>query len=78
MVRFAISKIGIKGYCVGPHSIRGYFGTELYSADSSLKKVADILGHDYIRTTSLYVRLNIEVLRKSVACDWPSFGGDYE
>lgn len=78
VVRYAISKIGIKGYWVGPHSIRRYFGTELYSADSGLKKVADILGHDCITTTSSYVRLNIEGLRKSVACDWPSFGGDHE
>lgn len=78
VVRHAISKTGINGYWAGPHSIRRHFGTELYSADSGLKKVADMLGHDSITTTSVYVRLDIEGLRKSVACDWPSFGGDHE
>ena len=78
VVRYAISKTGINGYWAGPHSIRRHFGTALYSADSGLKKVADMLGHDSVTTTSAYVRLDIEGLRKSVACNWPGFGGDHE
>lgn len=78
VVRYAISKTGINGYWAGPHSIRRHFGTALYSADSGLKKVSDMLGHDSVTTTSAYVRLDIEGLRRTVACDWPSFGGGHE
>lgn len=78
VVRHAIAKTGISGYWAGPHSIRRSFGTELYSADSGLKKVADMMGHDSVTTTSAYVRLDIEGLRKKVACNWPIFGGEHE
>ena len=50
----------------------------MYSADSGLKKVADMMGHDSVTTTSAYVRLDIEGLRKKVACNWPIFGGEHE
>lgn len=49
-----------RGRPFGPHSLRHSCGTELLNAGEDLRKIQEILGHDDIRTTTLYTKVATE------------------
>ncbi len=67
-IRRAFQRCGIGA--TGTHVLRHTFATRLHRKGTSLKVVADWLGHRSIDTTSRYARVNLEELR-TVAQPWP-------
>jgi integrase/recombinase XerD len=61
---------GLKSPLVGTHALRHTFATRLLSCGSSLKEVADILGHEDIRSTTIYAQLDQRELSLAVR-HWP-------
>lgn len=61
---------GLKSPLIGTHTFRHTFATRLLRSGSSLKEVADMLGHEDIRSTTVYAQLDHREL--SVAArPWP-------
>jgi integrase/recombinase XerD len=58
---------------VGTHILRHTAAARMRSAGHSLKGIADVLGHQSMDTTTIYVKLDVEALR-AVALPWP--GGE--
>lgn len=58
-----------------PHILRRSLATQLLTAGSSLKEIADVLGHKSIDTTMIYTKVDLPHLRL-VAMPW--FGGCHE
>jgi integrase/recombinase XerD len=52
---------------VGPHSFRHACATELLRTGSSLKEIADFLGHRNLESVSIYAKADIRSLRKVAA-----------
>ena len=68
-VKLLAEKAGVRGYR-GAHSLRRAAATNMVSNGVSVKVVADVLGHESVRTTMGYLRLDVESLR--AACSpWP-------
>lgn len=61
---------GLKSPLVGTHVFRHTFATRLLRSGSSLKQVADMLGHEDIRSTTVYARLDPREL-SLVIRPWP-------
>ena len=61
---------GLKPPLVGTHAFRHTFATRLLNGGSSLKEVADILGHEDIRSTTIYAQLDHRELSLAVR-HWP-------
>jgi site-specific recombinase XerD len=55
-----------KGVECTPHQLRHTFATRLISRGVTLEMVRDLLGHDSVRTTELYVAMDAERLRAAV------------
>jgi len=62
-------KAGIKGYH-GTHTLRRRAATAMVKGGAGIKTVADLLGHEQVRTTLRYLRLDTDTLRKA-AGEWP-------
>jgi integrase/recombinase XerD len=64
----AISKratlLSVSGTRVGPHSLRHACATELLRKGSSLRDIADFLGHRDLKTVSVYARYDVRTLRR--------------
>lgn len=54
----------------GTHVLRRTFASRLHQAGSTLKEIADLLGHQSIDTTTTYTRIDLCQLR-AVALPWP-------
>jgi site-specific recombinase XerD len=63
-------RAGIDAAVQGTHVIRHAVATRLLECGSSIKTIADFLGHRYIDTTYIYTKVDIEQLR-ALACPWP-------
>ena len=61
---------GLPRPLTGTHALRHTVATEAYESGASLKEVADMLGHESIRTTTKYVKLSRRELVQVVA-SWP-------
>lgn len=61
--RWCQQKLGI---VVTPHVLRHSFATMLVERGASLDEVRDLLGHESIATTQVYVHTSMERLRKAV------------
>ena len=71
-VRLLAERAGVRGYR-GAHSLRRAAATNMVSNGISVKVVADVLGHESVKTTMGYLRLDAESLRP--ACSpWPLEG----
>lgn len=66
----ALEKAGIQAPVRGPNLLRHTLATRLVRSGTSLKEIADLLGHRYLETTQIYAKLDIESLRE-VAQPWP-------
>lgn len=68
-VKLLAEKAGVSGYH-GAHSIRRAVATGMVAGGASVKVVADVLGHESVRTTMRYLRADMASL--SQACSpWP-------
>ena len=56
--------LGIRPEQLGPHSLRHACATRLLKKGTSLREIADFLGHRHIKTVSTYARLDPRILRK--------------
>jgi site-specific recombinase XerD len=56
--------LGIKPEQLGPHSLRHACATRLLKKGTSLREIADFLGHRNLKTVSIYARLDTRALRK--------------
>ena len=59
-----IEEAGITGASV--HSLRHTFGTQHVAKGTSLRTVQEALGHQDLKTTSVYVSLAREVMNKEL------------
>lgn len=59
-----IRKLGIELDHVGPHSLRHACATRLLEKGTSLKEIADFLGHRDMHSVSIYAKHDIRILRK--------------
>ena len=74
VIRYSFQKAGFNPV-PSPHILRRSFATQLLSSGSSLKEIADILGHKSIDTTMIYTKVDLPHL-SLVAMPW--FGGSHE
>jgi integrase/recombinase XerD len=63
-------RAGIRATRWGAHPIRHAFATRLMEQGTSIKCIADLLGHRNIETTFLYTKVDVERLR-ALAAEWP-------
>lgn len=73
MVSKYITKIGLETQTLGTHQLRHSLATHLINHGSTIKDIADILGHKSIETTGIYAKVQIERL-KEVALPFPNGG----
>lgn len=69
-VRRAYARAGISSSITGTHIIRHSKAKHLYEEGSSLKIIADILGHESIDATVIYIKVGRSALQ-CVICPWP-------
>ena len=62
-----MKRLGIKSQSLGPHSLRHACATELLRRGTSLKDIADFLGHRDIASVSIYAKFDARMLRKVAA-----------
>lgn len=56
----------VKKEKVHPHSFRHAFAKSLYREGASIATIKDILGHESVETTMIYLRLTTEELREAI------------
>ena len=56
--------LGIRPEQLGPHSLRHACATRLLKKGTSLREIADFLGHRTLKTVSIYAKLDTRSLRK--------------
>jgi site-specific recombinase XerD len=65
----AFARSGLAGQFSGTHVLRRTLATRLHRRGSSLKAIADLLGHRELQTTTRYARVDFERLRR-IALPW--------
>jgi integrase/recombinase XerD len=63
VVSTRLSKLGVEASPKGAHALRHACATQLLNTGSSLKEIADFLGHRNLRSVSNYVRHDLAALR---------------
>jgi len=69
MIFMILKELGIKaqiGKKISPHTLRHSFATELLKNGADLRAIQQILGHESITTTEVYVHLDKSYLKKVV------------
>jgi len=74
MIRKYFKETGLKVPKQGTHVLRHSLATHLINNGSTLKDIADLLGHKNIQTTTIYAKVQVERL-KDVALPFPVIGG---
>jgi integrase/recombinase XerD len=67
IVRGRLIKLGIRSERMGPHALRHACATELLRKGSSLKDIADFLGHRGLKSISIYAKHDPKTLRRVAA-----------
>ena len=70
LTKKAMKQAGLVGSRLGPHLLRHTVASHLVQRGTSLKAVADLLGHVSLNTTQVYAKVNLPLL-KQVAAPWP-------
>ena len=65
----AFARSGLGGEFSGTHVLRRTLATRLQRGGSSLKAIADVLGHRELQTTTRYAQVDFERLRR-IALPW--------
>lgn len=73
IVKRLLAKAGIERHSSGAHLFRHTAATQMVNRGASFKQVADVLGHQSLRTTAIYAKLDVAAL-SPVALPWP--GGE--
>jgi len=69
-VKIALKQAHIKAPISGPNLLRHSLATQLIRRGTSLKMIADLLGHHCLEATQVYAKLDLPSLRE-VAQPWP-------
>lgn len=59
-----MKRLGISSEHYGAHSLRHACATQLLSKGSSLKEIADFLGHRDMNSVSIYAKYDVRSLRQ--------------
>lgn len=70
VVRNAFQKENITGWWKGTHALRRTAASHIFNAGNGIKLTADILGHKSLDSTTAYIKVDFESLRKT-ASRWP-------
>lgn len=70
MLRDAFQRSALPMQLAGTHTLRHTFATRLYARGANLKQIADVLGHEDIRTSTKYTHTDLPGLRR-LALPWP-------
>jgi integrase/recombinase XerD len=62
-----LRRLGIELRHMGPHALRHACATRLLQKGSSLKEIADFMGHRNAKSVSIYAKCDIATLRKVAA-----------
>lgn len=73
IIRSAMAKAGVLGSGGGSRTLRHSWAIRALGQNSSIKAIADVLGHRYIDTTFIYAKADLKALRE-VAMPWPEKG----
>ncbi len=60
-------EVGVSGRYQGAHILRHTAGTRLYRKTRDLYRVAQVLGHSDVNTSSIYAKMDIEGLREAMS-----------
>ena len=65
-------KYGIPKEVAHPHSFRHLFAIEFLKNNNNIALLADLLGHESVDTTAIYLRLSAQEQKKqfNMAMDW--------
>ena len=64
VVSSRIKSLGIRSEHMGPHSLRHACATQLLKRGTSLKDIADFLGHSSLKCVSIYAKHDVRTLRQ--------------
>jgi site-specific recombinase XerD len=70
IIRLAISRAGLTTQASGAHGFRHTVASQLVQTGVSFKTVADVLGHQALRTTTIYAKLDLPTLA-TIGLPWP-------
>lgn len=59
-----IANINTSGKKKGAHTLRHSLASNMLSNGSNIKQISDVLGHNYISTSNLYLTINIQKLQE--------------
>ena len=61
-----IGAVNVLGKPVSSHDLRATFATEVYTKSKDIKLVQELLGHESVETTQVYIGVSTDALRKAV------------
>jgi integrase/recombinase XerD len=67
VIKRRMKRLAIKSHNFGPHALRHACATELLRRGTSLRNIADFLGHRDIRSVSIYAKYDARMLRAVAA-----------
>ena len=70
IVRFAIKRSGVQAPTHGAHQFRHALASQMLHHGGSLKEIGELLGHRSIQVTTIYAKVDVDVLR-TLALPWP-------
>ena len=70
VIRRALLRSGLIPKIAGAHILRKTFATKLLHGGATIKEIADLLRHQSISTTSIYLKVDFSKLIQ-VALPWP-------
>lgn len=69
-MRRLLKDAGVKSRPHGPHAFRHAFARRLLAARQPLETIADLLGHRSLRSTAVYAKVDLPLLREA-PLEWP-------
>lgn len=72
LLKYFARRYNVPEYVVYPHSFRHMFAIEFLKRDNDISLLSDLLGHESISTTSIYLKLSSDEQRNRLnkAVDW--------